>query len=202
MKKSLERILLITLIIAIAGVFTTISTAEAADTIYCTSCGKQIDTGSKFCMYCGHKIANSQESLDASHSSVTGKTEQTGIFDPLSAIMDNGYNPTWDTAYADIPKNVIQLGINGFVMTTVTLADHECNVSIYYDDSNNSIKSITLQAKFDAAVVEEALKNSEFFDHEENIGGILLNYYMQDGSKWSWLQKSENGFNINITPEK
>ena len=202
MKKTLERILLITLIIAIAGVFTTLSTAEAADTIYCTSCGKQIDTGSKFCMYCGHKITNSQESSDASQSTTNEKTVQTGIFDPLSAIMDSGYNPTWDTAYADIPQNVIQLGINGFVMTTVTLADQECNVLIYYDDSNESIKSITLQAKFDAAIVDEALKNSEFFDHEENIGGILLKYYMQDGSKWSWLQKSENGFNIDITLEK
>ena len=30
--------------------------ASAGYSIYCSECGKMIDSGSKFCMYCGHRV--------------------------------------------------------------------------------------------------------------------------------------------------
>ena len=39
--------------------------ASADDMIYCPECGKKIDAGSKFCMYCGHPIPVASQSADS-----------------------------------------------------------------------------------------------------------------------------------------
>lgn len=124
---------------------------------------------------------------------------QTRIFDPLASIMDSGYNPTWDTPLPAVPQNVIQVSVDNFFMTSLTLSGKQCTALFYYDASKEKISDISLQADLDITVIEKALKESVFFDHEEDFYGILTRYYMKDGSKWEWSQSEKNGFTISIS---
>ena len=139
-------------------------------------------------MFCGNEVIT-----------ITTSDLQKGIFDPLASIMDSGYNPTWDTPLSAVPKNVIQISVDNFFMTSLTLSGKQCTALFYYDASKEKISDISLQADFDITVINKALKESEFFDHEEDFYGILTRYYMKDGSKWEWSQSEKNGFNISIS---
>lgn len=46
-------------------------TADAASSIYCPECGKQIAAESKYCMYCGNRIPTTSSSSTASQKSIS-----------------------------------------------------------------------------------------------------------------------------------
>ena len=88
------------------GVFSSTIPANAASTIYCPNCGKQIDANSKFCMYCGYEIPATRASTGTQSSStpkvtqssspyIIGTSENTfaGLYKKMCVNLDLKKNP-------------------------------------------------------------------------------------------------------------
>lgn len=73
--KITRKIRTILFMVVITGLFfSMMMAADAASTIYCPNCGKQIDASSNYCMYCSYKIPHNQQSSTVTKSSSTTST--------------------------------------------------------------------------------------------------------------------------------
>lgn len=89
--------------------FSNVITANAAGTIYCSNCGKQIDSSSKYCMYCGHEVVvvqqatgnqktvtqKSSNTVQYNSAYIIGSTENTfaGLYKRMCVNLDLKTNP-------------------------------------------------------------------------------------------------------------
>ena len=158
--KSLKKLttLLLCLVMA-AGMFTAIfpAAAHADDIIFCPQCGKKIDAGSRFCMYCGHEIkpVAQQSTPQSSTASTGGNTAKTA-----SPYIIGSSENTFAGLYKRMCVNL----------------DLKKNPIPTPDEDFGSIGSETLYAK----VLKDDAESYEYIGYCRGANGI--NHYIC----WSW----------------